>query len=99
MEASEPDGDLRQQAISRLEAKRDFLSHVAIFIGVSILLVAIWALTGTDNFFWPAIPIVAWGIFGIIPNYWTAYRQSGLPEDKIQAEMNRIRQEGNDPRS
>ena len=94
MEASDSNDDLRQNAIQRLEAKRDFLAHLAIYFGVSVLMVAIWAWTGTDNFFWPAIPIVAWGIFGIIPNYWTAYRQSGIPEDKIQAEMDKMRREG-----
>ncbi|MCB0869699.1 MAG: 2TM domain-containing protein [Solirubrobacterales bacterium] len=94
MEASEPKHDLRQQAINRLEAKRDFLSHLAIYFGVSVLMVAIWAWTGTDNFFWPAIPILAWGIFGIIPNWWTAYKQSGIPEDKIQAEMEKIQRDG-----
>ena len=94
MESSEPNDDLRQHAISRLEAKRDFLSHLAIYLGVSVLLVAIWAFAGGEGFFWPAIPILAWGIFGVIPNYWTAYRQSGLPEDKIQAEMEKIRRDG-----
>ena len=92
MDTGETDDDLRRQAISRLEAKRDFLAHLAIYLGVSVLMVAIWAWTGTDNFFWPAIPILAWGIFGVIPNYGTAYRQSGIPEDKIQAEMNKINQ-------
>ena len=94
VEASEPKHDVRQQAINRLEAKRDFLAHVAIYFGVSVLMVAIWAWTGTENFFWPAIPILAWGIFGIIPNWWTAYKQSGIPEDKIQAEMEKIRRQG-----
>lgn len=94
VESSEPTHDVRQQAIKRLEAKRDFLAHVAIYIGVSVLLVAIWAWSGTNEFFWPAIPILAWGIFGIIPNWWTAYKQSGIPEDKIQAEIEKIQRQG-----
>ena len=93
MEASDPNSNLRDQAVKSLNAKHDFMTHLATYAGVSVLLVLIWLLTGTDNFFWPAIPIVAWGIFGIIPNYWTAYRQSGLPEDKIQAEMEKIQRE------
>ena len=93
MDASDPNDELRQNAIQRLEAKRDFLAHLAIYAGVSALMIVIWFWAGADGFFWPAIPIVAWGIFGIIPNYWTAYRQSGIAEDKIQAEMDRMRRE------
>jgi hypothetical protein len=35
--------------------------HVRAYVGVSIMLVAIWALTGAD-YFWPIWPILGWGI-------------------------------------
>ena len=35
--------------------------HVRAYLGVSIMLVAIWALTGA-GYFWPIWPILGWGI-------------------------------------
>lgn len=94
-DASDSGDDLRQQAIKSLNAKRDFMSHLATFVGVSILLVVIWALTGgTDNFFWPVFPIVGWGVFGVIPHWWSVYKSKGITEDQIQAEMNKIGGQG-----
>lgn len=87
MESSE---DLRQQAVKSLNAKRDFKSHLATFIGVSILLVVIWALTGTENFFWPVFPILGWGIFGVIPHWWSVYKSKGITEQQIQEEMKKL---------
>lgn len=91
MEASDPDGDLRQRAIANLEAKRDFFSHLAIYAALSVLMVVIYFATGGEGFFWPAIPIAAWLIFGIIPHWWTVYKSAGIPEDKIKSEMDKIR--------
>ncbi len=39
------------------------------FIAVSILLVAIWALTGA-GYFWPVWPILGWGLFAFGPGSW-----------------------------
>lgn len=89
MEAS--DDDLRTQAINSLKAKRDFRSHLATYAGVNVFLIFIWAVTGgTDEFFWPIFPIVGWGVFGLLPHYWSVYRGDGITEDKIQQEMNRM---------
>jgi hypothetical protein len=35
--------------------------HVRAYVGVSVMLVAIWALTGA-GYFWPIWPILGWGI-------------------------------------
>ncbi|MCB0860853.1 MAG: 2TM domain-containing protein [Solirubrobacterales bacterium] len=93
MEASDPNSNLRDQAVKSLNAKHDFMTHLATYAGVSVLLVLIWLLTGTDNFFWPIFPIAGWGIFGVIPHWWSVYRSKGLTEDKIQAEMEKIQRE------
>ncbi len=93
MDVSEPSSDLRDQAVKSLKAKREFLGHLATFIGVSIIMILIWALTGTDNFFWPIFPIAGWGIFGVLPHWWSTYKAKGITEDKIQAEMEKIKQQ------
>jgi len=56
--------DLREQAIERLKKKRDFRTHLFMYVLVNAMLVAIWAITGA-GFFWPAFPILGWGI-GVI---------------------------------
>jgi hypothetical protein len=35
--------------------------HLRAYVGVSVMLVAVWALTGA-GYFWPVWPIVGWGI-------------------------------------
>ena len=35
--------------------------HVRAYVGVSIMLIAIWALTGA-GYFWPIWPMLGWGI-------------------------------------
>ncbi len=94
MEGSEPNSDLRDQAVKSLNAKRDFMAHLATFVGVSIIMILIWALTGTDNFFWPIFPIAGWGIFGVIPHWWSVYKSKGITEDQIQSEMEKIQRQG-----
>jgi len=39
------------------------------FVAVSVLLVAIWALTGA-GYFWPVWPILGWGLFAFGPGSW-----------------------------
>ena len=36
------------------------------FLATSVLLVAIWALTGM-GYFWPVWPILGWGVFAVGP--------------------------------
>jgi len=40
--------------------------HARAYIGVSVLLVGIWALTGA-GYFWPIWPILGWGIAFVVP--------------------------------
>jgi hypothetical protein len=93
MEASDGNSDLRDRAVKSLNAKRDFMAHLATFVGVSILMILIWALTGTENFFWPIFPIAGWGIFGVVPHWWSVYKAKGITEDKIQAEMEKMKRD------
>ena len=56
--------DLPEPAASpqRREPRRLWDSeHVRAYVGVSVMLVVIWALTGAD-YFWPIWPILGWGI-------------------------------------
>jgi hypothetical protein len=84
--------DLREQAIAQLKKKRDFRSHVFIYIAVNAVLVVIWAVTGS-GFFWPIFPILGWGV-GVAANAWDVYGRKPIGEDEIRRETERLRGKG-----
>ena len=91
MEAAspKPEDALREQAIVQLKKKRDFTTHVVIYLLVNSMLVGIWAVTGRD-FFWPIFPILGWGI-GLGANAWDVYGRKPISEGEIQQEISRLR--------
>jgi 2TM domain len=82
------DADLREQATIRLRKKSEFRAHLLAYVLFNAALVAIWAGTGA-GFFWPAIPLLMWGI-GLVFHAWDTYRQP-FSEEQVQREMQRIR--------
>jgi hypothetical protein len=87
--APRTDEELREQAILQLKKKREFRTHVFIYVLVNAMLVIIWAVTGS-GFFWPVFPILGWGI-GVAANAWDVYARKPLSEDEIQREAERLR--------
>jgi uncharacterized ion transporter superfamily protein YfcC len=84
-----PEQDLRTQAVRSLRKKRDFRSHVVVYVLVNTLLVVIWAVTGA-GFFWPVFPMLGWGI-GVAFNAWDVYGRRPITEDEILREQERLR--------
>ncbi|MBV8111554.1 MAG: 2TM domain-containing protein, partial [Hyphomicrobiales bacterium] len=85
----------QQAAIKRIRAKRGFARHATIYVAVNLLLIAIWALTGSgyanhrhgaESDFWPIWPILGWGV-GLGVHYWTVFHQKPISEDEIRREM------------
>jgi len=92
MEATpDTEQELRKLAVSRLKKKRDFRSHVAIYVIVNAMLVGVWAVTGA-GFFWPIFPILGWGI-GVGANAWDVYGRKPITEEEVQRETERLRSE------
>ena len=83
--------ELRKLAVSRLRKRRDFRTHVVIYVIVNAMLVGIWAVTGA-GFFWPVFPILGWGI-GVGANAWDVYGRKPITEDEVQRETERLRSE------
>jgi hypothetical protein len=79
---------LRDRAVKRLKKRRDFYTHLLIYVLVNGFLVAIWALSG-HGFFWPVFPLAIWGI-GVVMNAWDAFRDEEFREAQIQHEIERI---------
>ena len=78
----------REAALERVKARREFGTHLVVYLVVNALSVAIWAATGS-GYFWPIWPIAGWGV-GLVLHAWTAYFQRGITEDDVQKEMDRM---------
>ena len=83
------DDEARKQARKTLEDRRGFWNFFAVFLVVSVGLIAIWALTGA-GFFWPAFPIGGMGI-GVAFSAWGAYGQKPITEADVDREVERQR--------
>ena len=76
----------REQAIERIQAKRDFKTHVMVYVVVNTFLVGIWYFSEA-GYFWPIWAILGWGI-GLVMHGWTVYREDRpISEDEIRREM------------
>ncbi len=77
----------REAAVKRVEARRDFKTHLVVYLVVNTMLVVIWAVSGA-GYFWPIWPLAGWGI-GLALNAWSVYVQRPITEDEIRREMER----------
>lgn len=57
--AAAPPQPSRLQGIT---SRRDLRAHLASYVSVMVLLVAIWLLTTPGGYFWPVWPMLGWGI-------------------------------------
>ena len=87
------EAELRDRAVQRLKKRRDFTGHVLVYLLVNAFLVVIWAVTSSDEFFWPVFPILGWGI-GLAMHAWETYRREEFSEARVQREIDRLRGSG-----
>jgi uncharacterized ion transporter superfamily protein YfcC len=87
--SAENEQQLREQAVQRLKKKRDFHTHLLMYVAVNAFLVVIWAVTSA-GFFWPIFPILGWGI-GLVANAWDVYGRKPISEEEIRRESDRLR--------
>ncbi|WP_299440876.1 2TM domain-containing protein [uncultured Phycicoccus sp.] len=80
------DSALRERAIKELKKRREFQSHLLIYVLVNSLLVGIWAISSPGAFFWPLFPIAGWGI-GVALHGWDVYFASEPDEAQIRRMM------------
>ena len=80
----------RQQAIRRIQAKRGFKVHFAVYLAVNAILVVIWAFLSV-GFFWPIWSVFGWGI-GVAAHAASVYLRPGeITDADIDRELSRSR--------
>ena len=87
--------EIYRLARKRVEDKKGFYIHFAVYIGVNILLVIIWATTGA-GFPWFIFPLGGWGI-GILFHFLGVFvfsRPSDWERREIEKEVERLRKGG-----
>ena len=86
--------ELYRLASKRVEEKKGFYTHFALYIGVNIMLVIIWSVTGA-GFPWFVFPLGGWGI-GILFHFLGVFvfsRPSNWERREIEKEVERLRKQ------
>lgn len=83
--------DIRAFAKKRVKAQREFKQLLWVWLVVSILVIAIWALTGA-GYFWPMWPILGVGVAALFAGLDAYGRLSNRPitEADIDKEIKRL---------
>ena len=89
MQTIEKDQSMRDLAFTRLQKRRDFFAHLAVFVLVNGSLTVIWALVSPESLFWPMFPILGWGI-GLVMHAWDVFLARGITEADIDREVERM---------
>lgn len=92
-QASDPEAALRELAVARLKKRREFQTHLVVYVVVNGFLWALWlviSLTAGWHFPWPVFPLLGWGI-GLAVHAWDAYSRHEITEADIEREMARLR--------
>ena len=81
-----------EAARKRVEEKRGFFVHLAVYIIVNLFLVCIWWFTGA-GFPWFVFPLGGWGI-GLIMHFLGVFVFNRLPDQAaIEREAEKIRRQ------
>ncbi len=77
-----------QQAKKRVQLKLEFRNHLAVYVGVNLLLLIINLSTSSD-YLWVKWPVLGWGI-GLFFHWLNAHvfpNNNIIPEEMIKKEM------------
>lgn len=89
--------ELYQEAKKRVEEKKGFFTHLAVYVLVNILLIIIWAFPAGGGYPWFLWPLGGWGI-GILFHFLDVFVFSQKTTDwekrQIDKEMERLRKSG-----
>jgi phosphate/sulfate permease len=84
--------EIYQKAKKRVEEKKGFYSHLAVYIVVNVVLVLIWAFT-SRGYPWFVWPLGGWGI-GLIFHFLSVFlfnKETSWERDEIEKEAAKLR--------
>ena len=87
--------EIYREARKRVEEKKGFYTHFAIYLLVNIILIIVWAATGA-GFPWFIFPLGGWGM-GILFHFLGVFvfsRQTSWERRQIEKEVERLRKGG-----
>jgi uncharacterized ion transporter superfamily protein YfcC len=87
------ENDLREEAVKRLNKKREFNAHLVAYILINLVVWAIWGVIFAASgvwFPWPAFVTFGWGI-GVAFHAWDVYGRKPITEEEILKEEARLR--------
>lgn len=76
-------------ARKRVTDRREFGSHVVVYVVVNAALILMWAVTSA-GYFWPAWVLGPWSI-GLVLHGWDAFVRRPVTDADVQAELQRQR--------
>ena len=87
------DEELYKEAKKRVEEKKGFFMHLAVYLAVNLMLVLIWAFVTDGGFPWFLFPLGGWGIGHLFHFLGTFVfsRQTDWERRAIEREMERLR--------
>jgi fatty acid desaturase len=88
---SSPDA-LREQALRRLQKKRDLRAHIVVYTLVNLAIWGIWVVIGASSgswWPWPVFVTLFWGI-GLAMNAWDVYYRRPFTAEEIQREIDHL---------
>jgi len=80
-------------AETRVEARRDFVIHLIVYLGVNALLICLWAFVSGRGFPWFVFPLVGWGI-GLVAHLFSVsvHREADrIRSGRVKKEAEKIR--------
>lgn len=78
--------DQREEAVRRIEQKREFRFHLVGYVVINAFLVALWAVLG-GGYFWPGWVLAGWGIGLVLHGWQTFHNEKPISEEDIQREL------------
>jgi 2TM domain len=87
------DEGLRDQALRTIKQRRDFHTHLFIYLTINLVVWGVWVVIGAMSgswWPWPLFLTLAWGV-GVVANAWDIFLRRPITETELQQEMEHLR--------